>query len=205
MSVFSWLHFSDLHFSDLDGYDMKIAQERLGDFIKKNIHICDYVFISGDVADRGIYDEVKKNLQDILGCININYDGKEQERVFWAIGNHDIAREELRTNIIKDIRNNPNIKSAYDKVTHDRIKYNLLKTLGYDDYIAHNKELILNTNVNYDVLHEKVHRIIDLNDLNLIVLNTCLLSCDDKDYKNLFVLDNKFRNDYKKYFTNERL
>ena len=60
MSDFRWLHFSDLHFKQTKNRsDIKELREKLISSLKKlhgQFSDLRYVFITGDIADKGEYD-----------------------------------------------------------------------------------------------------------------------------------------------------
>ena len=103
MESFKWLQFSDLHLSSSDPFNMLFARDQLLDCLKREQFVCDYVFITGDVADRGKYPS-EKDIEKVLTEVNASSDNVfwiekilaevsvPRDNVFWSVGNHDVRR-----------------------------------------------------------------------------------------------------------------
>ena len=188
MSDFSWLHFSDLHFSPREGFNTKRARDALLRCIKVNKLFPTYIFITGDIANKANYIGASEYLNDLFTETKV-----VRERVFWAVGNHDISREgKVRASIIKGIRNATDSSAEFESSMADDETRNLLTVSGMSAYIEQYEKLL-----GYKLLNNELpHRLIHLPELNLIVLNTCLTSCDNADEQKLYIveagLDNVF-------------
>ncbi|WP_346065733.1 metallophosphoesterase family protein, partial [Lacrimispora amygdalina] len=187
MEKFDWLHFSDLHFSIKDNFDTHFAKKKLIEFIKENDIRCKYLFITGDIANRGKYDGCVDYLNLLIEALNMN---SNKHNIFWAVGNHDISRENaIRNKIIDEIRTSKNCCNKFEETISTREKQQILVSIGMEDYLKHYGEL-LDTSIE-DTIDYNTHRVIKLDDLNLIILNTCLTSCDNSDAHNLVLVDTK--------------
>ncbi len=190
MSEFNWLHFSDLHFSAKDGFDTKTARRQLLECLKRigEGKTYDYIFITGDVANRCDYTGAKEFLEKLISCINLPPD--TSERIFWAVGNHDISRtRKIRNQIIEEIRTSKESHSEFQKSMADDETRPILTKTGMKEYSDNYKGLTGHTLSDSDI--DSAHRVISNDDLNIVVLNTCLTSCDGNDKGNLFITEPK--------------
>lgn len=194
MSDFRWLHFSDLHFKQTKNRsDIKELREKLISSLKKlhgQFSDLRYVFITGDIADKGEYDS------DTDKWLNLLLDefeelGVSKENVFWCCGNHDILRKDLKyPQIIRMFVNcvreeNP----SYEEVMNNPDDRKLIldcKLKAY--YDKHQKYLGRTVNPKLQELDE-IHFFYALKEFNLIVLNTCVTSLDDEDERNLCIME----------------
>ena len=195
---FHWLHFSDLHLAPGAKFANRTARKELLKFLRNEIAHgrlpCDYVFITGDIAQRGNYDNAKEFITELLKTLNCSMDKKN--RVFWAVGNHDISRDnELRKLIITevlrsdknhDFRERVSLSSEelFEEWMEDPIFTELLLSKGMEKYFTWHRELLGKEPFSDD---KHAHVRYSLPNLNLIVLNTCLVSCDDHDEHQLHI------------------
>ncbi|MDR0919594.1 MAG: metallophosphoesterase [Oscillospiraceae bacterium] len=211
MSKFSWLHFSDLHYSSDMGISQDMFKEALYKCLKKireeTKEDIDYIFITGDVANKEVYeDNLKDNIKAIISSIEDDQNIQEEpKKIFWVIGNHDIERNPKRTEEILKIRNSPTPQVAFNTAMADDLAQFILGSLGTKKYIENvsefSKEFSSYATVEKGSHNQELHRIIKLNDVNIIMLNTCLTSCDNDDNGNLFVLDEVFVKDFDSVFS----
>jgi len=193
-----------------EGVELNDARTKMYEVLK-NIEECDYVFITGDVAHKGNYGAVSDRIQELATCINYNESDRSEEKkeqFFWTAGNHDIARVGSKTTTIHDIRRGADMLLAYEEALNDEGKRVWLGLLGYTDYFSSIETLSRDKSKranmrNLGSHNQELHRIVLLPDVNLIVLNSCLLSCDDNDAGNLFVLDSKFVRDFDRIYDEE--
>ena len=87
MGNFNRLHFSDLHFSAGGTFDTGMARDALIICLEAAKFKCDYIFITGDIADKRGYSTAKPFVERIK-----NATGVPPEQIYWAVGNHDIKR-----------------------------------------------------------------------------------------------------------------
>lgn len=197
MESFKWLHFSDLHLS-CASFNEKRAKEKLIEFIKRERKLkhleYDYVFISGDVANRAVYKDADSFLADLFSALGLENTEEGLKKVFWSVGNHDIRRKEgsKRYNLIQDIRNTDNpltLADCIDEGKADDVNQHeedrmLLINLGMKWFIDMHRKILKR---DYGINQDKPHVFIPLPQLNLIILNTCLTSADSKDTHNLYI------------------
>ena len=188
MSGFNWLHFSDLHLAPGGKFNTLYARTQLFNFLRKETSAnrlpCDYIFITGDIAHKGNYDGVLSNIQQLFVSLNWN----DYSRVFWAVGNHDISRDnKIRRLLIEDIRSKDEFNNMCfeDHMSDPEIRDYLVKKASNDYHHIH--RIMLNREAyNPDDLLSP-HMKYSLPDLNLVVLNTCITSCDSNDEHNLYI------------------
>ena len=197
MGNFKWLQISDLHFSTRDSFDMSFARQGLldclEDLVDKGIKP-DYVFITGDIADKNDYSSSKEYIEKLLKAIGFNKKA-DKKRVFWSVGNHDIERSKtgFRKQIIKTIRDAepPSTPSKeFETAMLDHESRMLLTQTGMANYIKEYKN-ILDRELTADQISD-AHILYDnLKELNLVILNTCLTSCDNDDHHKLMITEQK--------------
>ncbi|MVN79297.1 tetratricopeptide repeat protein [Hymenobacter sp. HMF4947] len=90
-----WLHLSDFHVG-MDGY----AQRKLFDYIinhvkqkKEQGFVPDFVFITGDLADKGRLEEYKQFWEEFARPLQAAIGGDIATRMFVIPGNHDVNRK----------------------------------------------------------------------------------------------------------------
>ena len=92
---FHWLHFSDLHLTSNEYFDTRAAKKRLLEFLETEITAerikCDYLFLTGDIANAYNYDGVEVFITRLLKVLKLDND--DYKKAFWAVGNHEIDRE----------------------------------------------------------------------------------------------------------------
>lgn len=90
-----WLHLSDCHVgSEEYGRDKLFAQ--IADEVRKrrkNGWDPDFVFLTGDIAHKGLKDEYSRVQTELLAPLDAALDGGLKERLFLVPGNHDVDRE----------------------------------------------------------------------------------------------------------------
>jgi hypothetical protein len=144
MGDFSWLQFSDLHFRARDQYDTLLMRKALLDCLGRESFACDYVFITGDIADKCDFENADKHMADILSRIDV-----VPGNVFWAVGNHDIKRgAKLRKTVIAGIRRRaaePSLGAkeamSFEEAMDDDEIHSLLTYTGMASYIKEYERL----------------------------------------------------------------
>lgn len=184
--MFSWLHFSDLHFDVSDYFDVELMRDKLLEFLP-TLPQSDYIFLTGDLANKGIFNNVKRSISKIIKAANVPDDDKE--RFYWAVGNHDIKRRDsgIRKYIIDYIRNSACPEEVFQKMIRDKEIKPYLTSRGISQYLEKYKDI-----TGFELKEDQktgIHRMLELEDLNLIILNTCLTSNDKSDEGALFVLE----------------
>lgn len=207
MEGFKWLHFSDLHLSG-DPFDEKDAKEKLIKFIKKERAVgrlkYDYIFISGDIANGSMYDGAEKFLEDLFSALGIKNTKEGLRNVFWSVGNHDIVREEesIRYKLIQDIRNPKSSLTLADCIDGGKKKSQnylekrtSLTDVGMRAFKEFHQKILKR---DYETKRDELHVYIQRPQFNLVILNTCLTSVDDKDTHNLYIKSEELRGVFKR-------
>jgi WD40 repeat protein/predicted MPP superfamily phosphohydrolase len=180
-----WLQFSDLNFSVSTSFDAGSAKATLLTCLselRKETGF-NYVFITGDLADKNDYTSDKTYVKDILDSA-----GVASCNVFWAAGNHDIRHSKMRNSIIDKIRGSTPPSREFEAIMKEEDKRDFLTNISMSDYIREYEQLfnrklspeeISNAHVSYSLEH-----------CNIVVLNTCLTSSyDDKDQGHLMIME----------------
>lgn len=197
MENFKWLHFSDLHLS-CASFNERKAKKKLLEFIKHEYESgnleYDYVFISGDIANQGVYKGTKKFLTDLFLALGLENTEEGLKKVFWSVGNHDIHRKKdsKRYELIQNIRsldNSLTLADCLDEDKEDDVNQNeeertLFINAGMKLFKDMHRDILKR---DYEINREEPHIFIPLPQLNLIVLNTCLTSADKEDTHNLYI------------------
>jgi len=200
MKDFKWLHFSDLHLS-CDTMDADTAKNKMIEFIKKKRELNDleynYIFISGDIANKAIYKGTKEFLEKLFFALGLKNNKKDLRKVFWAVGNHDILKEDggARYEYIKKIRD-PDDAMTFENCMNENLEGNMSKRTELVDtgmrLFKNNYSSILKREHEAKVYNP--HIFYDLDELNLIVLNTCLTSIAEQDPHNLYIKSRDLNN-----------
>ena len=169
MSKIRCLHLSDIHYK-VNNYKTERLRQALLDKIKqfgKNYY--KYLFITGDFLycyeEAGDFKEVSKYIEKIL-----QVSGIKKEFVFLVPGNHDIERSKLRSIIISGVKND---KTSSIYKTVDELDDNVYKQLiqGQEKFI-----MFYNNFLNRDYNINDLHYLIETEDMNILGINTCLIS-----------------------------
>ena len=84
MGDFKWLQFSDLHFRSSDPFDTQLARKALLECLDREKFKCDYIFITGDIANENNFENADKHMADI-----VNRTAVVPGNVFWAVGKYE--------------------------------------------------------------------------------------------------------------------
>ena len=183
MGDFSWLQFSDLHFHTGDLYDTQRARQALVKCLAQEQFECDYVFFTGDLVQKNNYENADKHMATIRNEIKV-----DPNNIFWAVGNHDIRRDSIiRESIITRIRNATNPSTEFQTVMADEESRIRLTYSGMSDYIRE-YERLFDRKLSPEEISD-VHVFYSLDHCNLIVLNTCLTSCNKDDFRKLMITE----------------
>jgi predicted MPP superfamily phosphohydrolase len=191
---FHWLHFSDLHLTSTEYFDTNAAKRRLLTFLKTEITAgrikCDYLFLTGDIANTCKYDDVENFIVSLFKVLELDKD--DYKRAFWAVGNHDISRgSKLRNDSINTIRSSKDRSKEFEDSMRDNDTLQVLTKTGMDKYREYHQKLLNRPSAD-------IHAKYSLPNLNLIVLNTCLTSCNDDDEMRLHIADQNFYSIFEK-------
>lgn len=187
-SDFRWLHFSDLHFGYYDNRaDIQDLREKLVRSIRtigEKFSDIKYVFITGDIAYKGQYSSSANHSMKTL-MEEFEKLGIKGEYVFWCCGNHDIVREVMYRTLTIGARSK---RESYEETMNDPRTREQLTKNKFENYLKKHQEYIGRTaNPNLQDVSQ-AHFFYALDDLNLIVLNTCIASCDDEDEQQLYIV-----------------
>lgn len=185
MGYFKWLHLSDLHFRICEGFDMCLILDRLKKVLQKETENdkFQYIFLTGDLADRNDYSIIDNRINELLLDSNIlEADGK----IFWVCGNHDIPRTyNIRKDQIVRIRDKNEINYTFERAFADEECRGLL--LGaFKGYNAKTEQLF---GSKYE--DEYPHQVIHTDRAEIVLLNTCITSCDDEDEHRLYLCESR--------------
>lgn len=188
MGSFKWLHLSDLHFRMCEGFDMSLILERLETVLKEEAknEKFRYIFLTGDLADCCDYAMVEPRIKKIfLESEILENDGK----IFWVCGNHDIPRgRKHRNREIADIRDKSKEDITFESEFVDDESRELLLNAFNEYYIARANLFGMG------FIDEYPHQVIHTEDAEIVLLNTCLTSCDDEDEHKLYLCEPRLIN-----------
>jgi len=187
MDDFHWIHFSDLHFSSKESFITMRARDKLIRFLCGEKLPCDYIFITGDIANKNSYRGADDVIHKLIAAASVPV-----ERVFWAVGNHDIERSTIRETFVHGFRDVKNAPELFEKLMQDAKARKLLTYNGMRKYLTQYTK-ILNREITVPQANT-THLLYRLPELNLIVLNTCLASCDDQDEGRLLIMESELVN-----------
>ncbi|XXD91363.1 metallophosphoesterase [Pseudomonas sp. Z1-12] len=94
-STVSWLHLSDFH-TGKDGYEESEMFSRIIQHVRHKLasgFTPDFVFITGDVADKGASSQYEKFCDEFLQPLQEVIGGDIHSRTFMVPGNHDLDRK----------------------------------------------------------------------------------------------------------------
>jgi Predicted phosphohydrolases len=182
--MFRYLHFSDLHFNTKDTVGKQHAHDTLLTYLKEQKFATDFLFITGDIADKADYTEAKVFIPKLVDEIDINKDN-----IFWSVGNHDIKRTRTaRNSLIEEIRKSTKGSDEFQKIMLDDDEGRpMLTNIGMTEYIKEYKNLFGRELSEKEI--RNAHVLVKRDNINILVFNTCLTSFDNNDPYNLFLID----------------
>ncbi len=186
MQRFKWLHLSDLHFQMCEGFDMNLILDQLKEILKEETagEKFRYIFLTGDLADRSIYSMVEQRVRDLLLDSGILED---DGTIIWVCGNHDIPRTlKHRKNVIRGIRDKEETDITFENEFADQESRKLI--LGAFSGFYKTREVLFGIKAEEGAYP---HQVIHTDDLEIVMLNTCLTSCDDEDEHKLYLCESE--------------
>lgn len=191
MSKFTWLHFSDLHFCKDGDTRHHTTRDRLCAFLKSSRLSADFLFITGDIAEKANFIGAKEYIDKLIEASDITRNDPDiSRRVFYVAGNHDVHHNlKSRTEVIERLRNNiPNLgrKAFTNEWGIDDSRLSLCH-IGLMPYLNLYEKLGLKPYPLGNDGAKKIHQLIELEDANIILLNTSILSNDKNDDGKLFI------------------
>lgn len=181
MKDFNWLHFSDLHMWSEEKFESKYARKKLVEYLETMKLDCDYMFITGDIANKGDYSNTKQYVSGLIAAAKMD---QKIDRVLWSIGNHDISRDDNQERL-EYIRNVREHSGQFSNAIKSSKGHRCLIRDGMYDYFHHSEDIIKKIFSSDE--RTKPHFLFQTEDLSVVVLNTCLTSCDDDDTRKLFL------------------
>lgn len=105
-SIFKWVHLSDLHFRSLleSGFNSTELKEKLPPYLESHIQDADALIITGDYRFAPDKEENPQNVGDFIKKIAESLK-LEPSKIFMVPGNHDLERSEVRSDVIRGLRN----------------------------------------------------------------------------------------------------
>lgn len=183
MGYFKWLHLSDLHFRMCAGFDLDLVLERLREILRKVTEDGKfrYIFLTGDLADCCDYSAVERRVRELLLDNGVLEMGGE---IFWVCGNHDIPRTlKHRGREIAAIRDRAQADVTFEREFADEESRQLLLGAFKEYYAARKRILGMKREGEYP------HQVIHSGPAEIVLLNTCLTSCDDEDEHRLYLCE----------------
>ena len=175
MNGFRWIQLSDLHLYG-KSFDAASVRRHLIDFFKERQLECDYVFITGDIAHLGEYNNAVDFVKELLGAISI----PNKANILWCVGNHDIKHGSIyRNRIIRDIRESDDTYASFETVINDEETRSILLETCMKNYIDAHKNILERSFSESEI--SKTCSYYDLGKCNVVLFNTCITSCDDQD------------------------
>ena len=189
----SWGHFSDLHFKGWGGFDTGDLRLTLPDAITKHNLKFDYMFVTGDIFNKGIFDDDTKtfirDLAKTAGC--------DMGNVIICPGNHDGTRHKIRK---RELDSFISERVADKSAEMDEGTRRVLVDMPFEEYKAAHKDI---TGKEPESLLGYVR---ELDGINLYVLNTAVFAGqtypgktwtkeeEEKNNSNLYLCDAKLFN-----------
>lgn len=174
-----WAHLSDIHHM-YETYKTTLLRDKLIDYLSDNKSNIDYLFITGDIADKGgqYGAEVISFLDDVMNAVEI---GKSE--LFMIPGNHDITRDPMVERLANQIIDSKDAMQEINNV--DEGTYNALIS-GQKSFFEFYKSYL---GEEYPV--DKLHFVKRCNGFNVIHMNTCLIAGSNRAEGNILIGLNK--------------
>ena len=185
---FSWIHLSDMHFKG-DANDSTVWTELCNTIKNSELSECGYIFISGDIANKGDFDHADAYIKQLFD----SFDSKPT--VFFTPGNHDVDFDKLRNKDIKDRFRGKQYGEAYDRMQEfanngvTRFNNGMSIEIAFKSYNEFSKKN------EFDSVLQSVdeqgksdfHYFYADDKLNLCLINTALTSIGEEDTGNLII------------------
>lgn len=177
--IVNWLHLSDFH-TGKDGYAesqmftriLSHARKKVADGFKP-----DFVFITGDVADKGASDQYEKFCDEFLHPLLEIFGGDIQAKTFMVPGNHDLDR---RVNKAFDRIEFSKLREPYFDPTESGARERKMLVERFRNYIDHD---LTNNAANFEASQGAFSTRASVNgvDVGIVGVNTAWLCKDDQD------------------------
>ncbi|TKJ86073.1 hypothetical protein PaeCFBP13512_19765 [Paenibacillus sp. CFBP13512] len=170
-----WAHLSDIHHM-YETYKTTLLRDKLIEYLSNKKNDVDYLFITGDIADKGgqYGIEVINFLDDVVKAIEI-----EKKDLFMIPGNHDINRNPMAARLAKGIIDS---KDAMEEI-------NTLDEDTYEALISVQKSFFefYKTYVGEEYPVDQLHFVKKCKGFNVVHINTCLVAGADGAEGNILI------------------
>ena len=178
-----FLHISDIHFQ-VENYQSRRMRISLLKKINElnQVNPFNFVILTGDLSHQGQdFNETQINFfEEILHILNL-----AKEQIYIIPGNHDIKRNNDRTDLIKEIVESKNPSNTLDEFLQDEDKKS--KILGSFDSFS---TFYFNFSGSEYPLND-IHFLLETENYNIVHLNTCLIANKSGEEGTLLVGKNK--------------
>lgn len=176
--MFKWVHISDLHFQNDDGFDsQKIKAELL--LTLKKIENVNALIISGDFryakAGSMSVEEPVKYVKELAVSLGI-----DTKAIFCVPGNHDLARGTKRSILVEGLTGDGKEKKGCYTLQNGKFEKSILTDLVADFTYFYDIEKELYS-IDAVTEHSDIHRLVELPECNILLLNTSILAHCDSD------------------------
>lgn len=183
--LIKWAHLSDIHHM-YKNYKTTLLRDKLMEYLSSNKSNVDYLFITGDISDRG--SEYGTEVREFLDCV-INAVEIEKSEIFIIPGNHDITRDQMAERLATQIIGS---KDAMQEINNlDKGTYNVLIS-GQQPFFDFYKSYI-----GEEYPTDSLHFVKRCNGFNVIHINTCLIAGTKGSEGNILVCLEKLYETFK--------
>ena len=165
MDILTWLHLSDIHYA-VQNFETGLMRDKLISKLQEltQNYNFDFIVITGDIADKNIYDEEKISafFDALLNTLKLNKDN-----LFIVPGNHDLKRDGARENLLKSFLSS---EEDFDESIIELLKNGFKKFNSfYKNYFGK------------DYPFEEIHYLEKRDKFNILGLNTVITSGMNKE------------------------
>lgn len=178
-----WLHLSDFHVGK-DSYAESAMFKYIIEHVKKKIDsgfVPDFVFITGDIANKGADVEYIKFWEEFLTPLDCIIPGDILQRTFTVPGNHDLNREKFKQ---FDRREFSKLSQPYFDVSKSGLESREMLIERFRGYIDHD---VTSLAAEFETERGSYVRKITINghSISVVGVNTAWLSRDAQDEREL--------------------
>lgn len=178
-STVKWLHLSDFHIGK-DGYEESEMFSRIIEHVRRKVagdFVPDFVFITGDIADKGAAGQYEKFCDDFLQPLYEVIGGDIQARTYMVPGNHDLDR---KVNKAFDRIEFGKLRERYFDPTKDGADERKMLVDRFSNFIAHDVTGRADGFANADgAFAQKIF--VRGTEIGVVGVNTAWLCKDDSD------------------------
>lgn len=175
--LFKWVQLSDVHFQGTtSGFDSETLRDSLPTFLKDNVSGCHALILTGDYRFAPDKEENPKNVANYIRSIAKSL--RVGEKIFAVPGNHDLDRSKIRLYTIEGLLKEYTPEKG---IIDSEVCSGLQKNFSFYD------KLCDDLGIHSVIDSNNPHSFIPLDNCNLLLLNTALTACSDKDPHRLIV------------------